>query len=127
MITPGTFFFMFLGISGVLTGLAFLTLLRALATNQVPIVAAVHGNAASADRVAELLPEFYLNENDCYTFFNNLGDLIRTGPTNTNVMDVRLALIDFGMTARLSLTMRDAATRLAGASAAPASSRATPR
>lgn len=31
--------------------------------------------------------------NDSYHFFDPLGDLIRTGPTNTNVMDVRLILV----------------------------------
>ncbi len=35
----------------------------------------------------------FLAENDSYHFFNPLGDLIRTGPTNTNVMDVRLLLV----------------------------------
>ncbi|MCC6363217.1 MAG: glycerate kinase [Bryobacterales bacterium] len=34
----------------------------------------------------------YLAENNSYAFFDALGDLIRTGPTNTNVMDVRLIL-----------------------------------
>jgi glycerate-2-kinase len=28
--------------------------------------------------------------NDSYTFFDRLGDLIRTGPTNTNVNDLYL-------------------------------------
>jgi glycerate 2-kinase len=32
----------------------------------------------------------YLAENDSYTFFDRLGDLIRTGPTNTNVNDLYL-------------------------------------
>jgi glycerate 2-kinase len=32
----------------------------------------------------------YLADNDSYTFFDRLGDLIRTGPTNTNVNDVFL-------------------------------------
>jgi hydroxypyruvate reductase len=31
--------------------------------------------------------------NDSYSFFDPLGDLLKTGPTNTNVMDVRLLLI----------------------------------
>ncbi|MBI3683297.1 MAG: glycerate kinase [Acidobacteria bacterium] len=31
--------------------------------------------------------------NDSYPFFDALGDLIRTGPTNTNVMDVRFVLV----------------------------------
>ena len=34
----------------------------------------------------------FLARNDSYHFFNALGDLIRTGPTGTNVMDVRLLL-----------------------------------
>jgi hydroxypyruvate reductase len=33
-----------------------------------------------------------LARNDSYRFFDPLGDLIKTGPTNTNVMDVRLVL-----------------------------------
>ncbi|MFZ5518268.1 MAG: glycerate kinase type-2 family protein [Candidatus Zhuqueibacterota bacterium] len=35
----------------------------------------------------------YLQRNDSYTYFNILGDLIKTGPTNTNVMDIRLLLV----------------------------------
>jgi hydroxypyruvate reductase len=35
----------------------------------------------------------YLAANDSYHFFDPLGDLIRTGPTNTNVMDIRLVLV----------------------------------
>lgn len=35
----------------------------------------------------------YLAQNDSYQFFNALGDLLITGPTNTNVMDIRLILI----------------------------------
>jgi glycerate 2-kinase len=34
----------------------------------------------------------YLANNDSYHFFERLGDLVITGPTNTNVMDVRLIL-----------------------------------
>ncbi|MGC8792948.1 MAG: glycerate kinase type-2 family protein [Bryobacteraceae bacterium] len=34
-----------------------------------------------------------LAENDSYRFFEPLGDLIKTGPTNTNVMDLRLILV----------------------------------
>jgi glycerate-2-kinase len=33
-----------------------------------------------------------LADNDSYTFFDALGDLVRTGPTNTNVNDVYLLL-----------------------------------
>ena len=34
-----------------------------------------------------------LVNNDSYRFFAPLGDLVKTGPTGTNVMDVRLMLI----------------------------------
>ena len=42
---------------------------------------------------AGLDAESYLNENDAYHFFEALNDLIITGPTNTNVMDLRLLLV----------------------------------
>ena len=35
----------------------------------------------------------YLNRNDSYHYFQPLGDLVITGPTNTNVMDVRILLV----------------------------------
>jgi len=35
----------------------------------------------------------YLQENDSYNFFKKLNDLIITGPTNTNVMDLRLIMV----------------------------------
>jgi hydroxypyruvate reductase len=35
----------------------------------------------------------YLEDNDSYHFFKKLGDLVTTGPTNTNVMDLRLILV----------------------------------
>jgi hydroxypyruvate reductase len=35
----------------------------------------------------------YLDRNDSYRFFQPLGDLLLTGPTGTNVMDVRLMLV----------------------------------
>jgi glycerate 2-kinase len=34
----------------------------------------------------------FLNENDSYSFFEKLGDLLITGPTGTNVMDLRILL-----------------------------------
>lgn len=37
----------------------------------------------------------YLGNNDSFTFFKKLGSLIMTGPTGTNVMDLRLFLIKF--------------------------------
>jgi hydroxypyruvate reductase len=36
----------------------------------------------------------YLRNNDSYSFFHSLGDLLKTGPTFTNVMDLRLVLVD---------------------------------
>jgi hydroxypyruvate reductase len=35
----------------------------------------------------------YLRENDSYHFFQPLDDLIITGPTYTNVMDLRLVVV----------------------------------
>ncbi len=35
----------------------------------------------------------YLDANDSYHYFESLGDLVITGPTNTNVADVRILLI----------------------------------
>jgi glycerate 2-kinase len=39
-------------------------------------------------------PNKYLDDNNSYNFFDKLGDLYKTGPTNTNVMDLRVILID---------------------------------
>lgn len=36
----------------------------------------------------------YLRNNDSYSFFDPLGDLLKTGPTFTNVMDLRLLLVE---------------------------------
>ncbi len=41
----------------------------------------------------EMDPDRYLSENDSYNFFQPLGDLIITGPTRTNVMDVHILLV----------------------------------
>lgn len=40
-----------------------------------------------------LMPRKYLDNNDAYHFFSQLHDLLITGPTNTNVMDIHLILI----------------------------------
>ena len=37
-------------------------------------------------------PWSFLKENDSYSFFEKLGDLLITGPTGTNVMDLRILL-----------------------------------
>ena len=38
-------------------------------------------------------PEAFLRDNDTYAFFDALGDLIRTGPTRTNVGDLQIILV----------------------------------
>jgi hydroxypyruvate reductase len=35
----------------------------------------------------------YLHQHDAYHFFEKAGGLIKTGPTQTNVMDIMLAII----------------------------------
>ncbi|MBD3207513.1 glycerate kinase, partial [Candidatus Bathyarchaeota archaeon] len=41
----------------------------------------------------KLSPEEYLNNNDSYSFFEKMGDLIITGPTGTNVNDLSIILV----------------------------------
>jgi hydroxypyruvate reductase len=38
-------------------------------------------------------PRAFLDNNDSYRFFDGLGTLVKTGPTGTNVMDVRILLV----------------------------------
>lgn len=45
-------------------------------------------------RALGLDPQANLNANDCYSFFEKLGDLVVTGPTRTNVNDLRAILIE---------------------------------
>jgi hydroxypyruvate reductase len=40
-----------------------------------------------------LNPREFLAENNSYHFFQQLNDLLVTGPTNTNVMDLRIVLV----------------------------------
>ncbi|MEP0547343.1 MAG: DUF4147 domain-containing protein [Rhodothermales bacterium] len=44
-------------------------------------------------RALGLDPEDYLARNDAYPLFDALGQLLKPGPTHTNVMDVQVALI----------------------------------
>ena len=39
-------------------------------------------------------PQDYLTRNDSYTFFKAINDLVITGPTGTNVMDIQLILLE---------------------------------
>jgi len=51
------------------------------------------GDTVARARAVGLSPQAALAGNDAYPFFERLGDLIITGPTRTNVMDVRLVLV----------------------------------
>lgn len=51
------------------------------------------GTTVLQARKLGLNPDHYLRENDSYHFFEALNDLIITGPTYTNVMDLRLVLV----------------------------------
>ncbi len=48
----------------------------------------------AAAREKNLDPADYLARNDAYRFFGPLGALIKTGPTHTNVCDVRVIVVD---------------------------------
>ena len=48
----------------------------------------------AAAKARRLNPRDYLARNDAYHFFAPLGALIKTGPTQTNVCDLRIVLVD---------------------------------
>jgi len=56
--------------------------------------AIVCGDTVRRARQKGLAAADYLARNDAYAFFDGLGDLIRTGPTNTNVNDLTIILVD---------------------------------
>ena len=56
--------------------------------------AIVNGTTCKRARQANLYPRDFLLANDSYTFFESLGDLLKTGPTRTNVMDIICMLVD---------------------------------
>jgi hydroxypyruvate reductase len=49
--------------------------------------------AARAARLDPRALERAVRDNDSYPFFRRLGDLIVTGPTRTNVVDLHLILV----------------------------------
>ncbi len=53
----------------------------------------VDGSTEDRARARGLDPAVYLAENDSFHFFDHLGDLFTTGPTGTNVMDLKIALV----------------------------------
>jgi hydroxypyruvate reductase len=52
-------------------------------------------DATTLDRArrANLAPAQFLHDNNSYAFFDALGDLVRTGPTGTNVGDLQVILL----------------------------------
>ena len=51
------------------------------------------GSTIERARKLKMDPYVYLDKNDSYHFFENLDDLLITGPTKTNVMDLRLMIV----------------------------------
>ena len=54
--------------------------------------AVIDGETVARARQLEMSAADFLARNDSYSFFDRLGDLIRTGPTNTNVNDLLFIL-----------------------------------
>lgn len=55
--------------------------------------AIVNGATAGKARAMGLDPHEYLRNNDSYSFFKKTGELLITGPTGTNVMDIQIIMI----------------------------------
>ncbi|WP_145090859.1 glycerate kinase type-2 family protein [Anatilimnocola aggregata] len=56
--------------------------------------ALIDGETLARMKQLGLDPHVYLRRNDAYRFFEQLGGLIKTGPTHTNVCDVRVLVVD---------------------------------
>ncbi len=50
------------------------------------------GQTVGRARSLGMEPQDFLMRNDAYHYFKGLGDLLITGPTGTNVMDIHLLL-----------------------------------
>jgi glycerate 2-kinase len=55
--------------------------------------AIVDSSTMQRAHAAGLARESFLNDNDTYVFFERLGDLVKTGPTATNVGDLQVILV----------------------------------
>jgi hydroxypyruvate reductase len=55
--------------------------------------AVADGQTVTRARAHGLDPEAFLHRHDSYHFFHVLDDLLITGPTGTNVMDIHLLLV----------------------------------
>jgi glycerate 2-kinase len=58
--------------------------------------AIVDGETVARARAKGLDPKSYLQRNDSYVLFRHLNDLLMTGPTRTNVMDLCILLVESG-------------------------------
>jgi glycerate 2-kinase len=56
--------------------------------------AIVDAELIAAARLRGLSPADFLRRNDAYHFFGPLGGLLKTGPTHTNVCDLRVVVVD---------------------------------
>lgn len=77
------------------TGVTFLS--TATDGNDGPTDAAgayASGDIAEKARAADLSINAYLAANDSYHFYDRLGALYKTGPTNTNVCDLQILLVE---------------------------------
>jgi glycerate 2-kinase len=59
--------------------------------------AVVDVRVANAARERNLDPRDFLSRNDAYRFFEETGGLLKTGPTHTNVCDLRVVVVDRGV------------------------------
>jgi glycerate 2-kinase len=59
-----------------------------------PAGAIIDGTTFAKMKSLGLDPKAYLDNNDATAFFAATGDLLRTGPTLTNVNDIRVILVD---------------------------------
>ncbi len=58
--------------------------------------AVIDNNIYEKIKREKLIPQFYLNNNDSYSFFKKTDSLIITGQTNTNVRDIRFFYVEGG-------------------------------
>ncbi len=56
--------------------------------------AIVNGKTVTRAKKLGLNPEKYLEDNNSYNFFKEIGSLLITGPTGTNVMDIQIIIVE---------------------------------
>lgn len=56
--------------------------------------AVADGHTVMRAKEMHMVPDIYLMNNNSYPFFKNLDNLIITGPTRTNVMDIMVLLVE---------------------------------